>query len=445
MTRIVKCTVEDILGVRKVEFEPNGNGVVIGGANGEGKSSTMKALIMALGGKAVIPAKPVREGAKVGTVSIELDQVYETETLSIHLEVDPERGTKLKVLDKEGKAIKKGVQTMLDQLTGNSSFDPGGFIFQDKDDRFKTLAKLLGVDPTELEQQYDEKYEARTAIGREVSILQGKIDGRSMHLDVPEDEIEVKSSLEKLKVLHSVNQLTTGLKAKIAIKDGLVVSLTEKGARDTLEIERLLKELNRLNEEVESDKLKVTEYKDEVVKLREELREVEANDNSKVEAEKLDKQLKEFEQTNIKVRENKELIKLQTEWKGVKNQYNGLTAELDEIEMRLNQLIANVKTPIPGLSISRGKVFYEGTPFEQCSESERWQISTAISFALNPKGICFIANSGGLDKKNREVVRARARECGVQLFMEVVDDADDVQILIEEGQVKENRLETAGE
>ena len=64
----------------------------------------------------------------------------------------------------------------------------------------------------------------------------------------------------------------------------------------------------------------------------------------------------------------------------------------------------------------------------------------AIGFGLNPKGIVFMRNTGGLDKKNREAMRELAKQLGVQLFLEVIDDAEDVQILIEEGKVKEDRL-----
>jgi hypothetical protein len=48
-----------------------------------------------------------------------------------------------------------------------------------------------------------------------------------------------------------------------------------------------------------------------------------------------------------------------------------------------------------------------------------------------------------MDKRTRARVIERARTLGVQAFIEVVDDSEDVQILIERGEVKENRLAQA--
>lgn len=103
--------------------------------------------------------------------------------------------------------------------------------------------------------------------------------------------------------------------------------------------------------------------------------------------------------------------------------------------------LAAATFPIEGLGFDDVGVTYNGIPFAQLSESEQWEVSTAISFALNPRGVVFMGNCGGLDKASRERVRQRAAAAGVQLFLEVVDDQQDVQVLIEEGKVTANRLE----
>lgn len=70
MTKIIRCKVENILGAEEVEFAPNGKSVTIGGANGQGKSSAIWALAMALGGKKQIPERPVNGDADKEDVEI---------------------------------------------------------------------------------------------------------------------------------------------------------------------------------------------------------------------------------------------------------------------------------------------------------------------------------------------------------------------------------------
>ena len=438
MTHIVKCTIENIMGVKKVEMKPDGKSVTIGGANGEGKSSTIWALIMALGGKTQMPKKPVRKGQDKGTIVVELDKLIVT------AEISSNREAFLKVQNKDGKKF-SNAQTILDSLFGNLSFDPGGFKTQDKDKRFKILVELLGIDPSDLEAAHDEKYDKRTEIGRDISKLEGKIDGRSFYENLPDKEIDVSSSLEQLRSLQDISRELTSLKSRAVLAEGESKRLSDRNERIGIELGRLAAEIERLKQEEKENHRKIALSDSDARDARNKATELEAADDSKEKAAKLDAELADFNETNRKIRENQETVKLRTELAGLRNQYGGLTAEIKELDERMQQIIASAKTPIPGLTLGRGVVYFNDVPFEQISESEQWEVSTAIGFALNQKSILFMKNCGGLDRRSRDRVRARAAELGVQLFLEVVDDADDVQILIEEGVVKENRLEESAE
>lgn len=434
MTQIIKLKVENIKGVKDVEFKPNGNGVTIGGANGEGKSSTIEGLMMALGGRGKIPPEPVRKGAEKGQVFVEL------EDLIVMLEVESDRSSRLKVERKDGTKLTQP-QTVLDKLFGSLSFDPGSFRNRDKEVRFRTLTELLKIDPSKIEAEHAKLYEERREVGRIVTEMEGKLAGRHVHLNVPENEIDASSTLEELKQLQTVNREINALKTKALECESHSERLAIRNKANFAEISRLEAQIEKLKLEIHTNENKKEEFWSEAVSLREKVAAIEATDDSQQKALRIDEQLKNYEETNRKVRENRETKKIQTNLEVYREDYNSYTQRLRALEEEKEALLTNIKAPIPGLTLRDGQVFYNGIPFEQISEAEQWEVSTAIGFALNPKGIVFMKNCGGLDRRSRERVRARAAELGVQLFLEVVDDADDVEILIEDGTVKANRLE----
>lgn len=157
-------------------------------------------------------------------------------------------------------------------------------------------------------------------------------------------------------------------------------------------------------------------------------------------AERLHKTISDADFLNKKFRHNASIKELQADLGKLNTEQAAREKKLEALQAQKLERLKAAKFPIEGLSIIGEVVVYNGIPFDQLSESEQWEVSTAIGFALNPKGIVFMKNCGGLDKKSRERVRARAAASGVQLFLEVVDDAEDVQIVIAEGKVLENRL-----
>ena len=54
-TKILKLTAENLLRLKAVEITPDGELVVVGGRNAQGKTSVLDAIEMALGGKRKIP------------------------------------------------------------------------------------------------------------------------------------------------------------------------------------------------------------------------------------------------------------------------------------------------------------------------------------------------------------------------------------------------------
>lgn len=433
MTQIIRCRVENILGAKLIDFAPNGQSVTLGGANGQGKSSAIRALCMALGGREQLPAEPVSAGAEKGSVVVELDE------FTVTLEVDKNRKSELVIESKNGARFQRP-QSMLDRLFGGLSFNPGAFKSLDKKARLETLRKLVGLDFADLDSEYESLYEQRRDVGRKVSELAARESGRRLHQNIPEEEVSVADLMAKLRIIQAKNRSIEDKKRTVADYAQQVSSIARSSTLLMEQNEELKRTIARNEAKLEAIQMERKRLVAEQDKLIAEVDAALIADNTMDEALSLDKQISEAESINRKVRENADLIALRGELNTRAAEHESLELHLKCITETKSEMLESAKFPVEGLSFNGDGVTYRGIPFEQVSESEQWEISTAIGFALNPKGILFMANSGGLDKTSRQRIRDRAEALGVQLFLEVVDDADDVTVLVEEGLIKEDRL-----
>ena len=80
--QIVGLQVENFKRIKAVEIIPQGNTVIISGANGQGKTSILDAIWTALGGakadKALGTIEPIRDGEKKAVISVDLGDIKVT-------------------------------------------------------------------------------------------------------------------------------------------------------------------------------------------------------------------------------------------------------------------------------------------------------------------------------------------------------------------------------
>ena len=66
MVKINELQIENLKRIRAVKIEPTQNGLtVIGGNNGQGKTSVLDSIAWALGGEKYRPSSPQREGSVI--------------------------------------------------------------------------------------------------------------------------------------------------------------------------------------------------------------------------------------------------------------------------------------------------------------------------------------------------------------------------------------------
>ena len=121
--KIIEFRAERFKRLSAVEITPEGNTVIISGRNGQGKSSVLDAIWLALGGgnatKDSATTVPIKEGEKDAVVRLDLGAMVVTRKWTTS-------GSTLTVEGADGRKY-SSPQTLLDTLVGTISFDPLSF------------------------------------------------------------------------------------------------------------------------------------------------------------------------------------------------------------------------------------------------------------------------------------------------------------------------------
>ena len=138
---------------------PTASGLtIVGGKNGQGKTSVLDSIAWALGGDKYRPSEPQREGS-VLPPNLHL-------VLSNGLEVERKgRNSDLKVIDPTGR---KAGQQLLNEFVEQLALNLPKFMQSTSKEKAATLLQIIGVGEKlyELEQKETEAYNQRRAIGQ---------------------------------------------------------------------------------------------------------------------------------------------------------------------------------------------------------------------------------------------------------------------------------------
>lgn len=401
--KIINLQGENFKRMKAFDITPHGNTVTIAGKNGQGKTSVLDSIVMALAGKnsdvAKLNTKPIREGEKTAFVTVTTDDYIITRKWT-------EKDSYLEMTNKAGIAY-KSPQALLDQMVGDLCFDPLEFSrMKSKEQREALLGIVkLDIDLEEWERDYKLKYDQRTAVGNQGKALQGKVDTTPVPpVDTPEEEVSIA---DLMKQLH-----------------------------DDEEHNRVWEQNNEAK--VKND-ARIKELEDELAQRRE-------ADNTYVTRiaalagvrplDELKAKLSSAEDTNRMVRQKRERAATQAEAEKYTAEYAKITQELQIMASDKALKLAGAQFPIAGLSFTDEGVTYKGIPFPQCSAAEQLKVSMAIAMAKNPKlRVIRITDGSLLDEDNMKVLAEMADKNDFQIWVEKVDSSGQVGIVISDGEV----------
>lgn len=425
--KIIRFEAENVKRIEAVQVTPDGNLIELTGRNGNGKSSILDAIFMALGGKSAIPHKPIRDGEQSARVHLDLGDLKVTLKLTAR-----EDGTYAHVLIVESAdgARYASPQNILDALVGALAFDPLEFTRMKAKDQFDTLRGfVLGFDFDANLRDRKEAFDTRTEVNRDLKNLKSQVAGIAVPEDTPDGEIDVTALTAELQQVGEHNASIEQRKAnRERLADETVRCRAEADAHDVQAAD-----YRRLAEEAEA----------KAVELR-----AKADDNDKrlaaagplpsqMDAADIRAKIDRANIVNAAVRDKVRRDRLIAEAHVLEQQSTSLTTEIERLDAVKATAIAGADMPIEGLGFADDYVTLNGLPFDQASSAEQLRASIAIAIATNPRLRVLIVRDGALlDSESMQIVAEMAEKNDVQVWIETVTSGRPSALVIEAGRIR---------
>ena len=402
--KINELLIENVKRVKAVQFEPSADGLtIIGGRNGQGKTSVLDAIAWALGGNNYKPSVPERDGALVPpNLHLELSNGLIVERKG--------KNSTLKVTDPNGN---KSGQQLLNEFVSTLALDLPKFINGSDKDKADSLLKILGIGDVlvQLDTKENQLYAQRTEVGRIADRKKKAADEMPMYPNVPKEPVSATELIKE--------------QQEILARNGE----NERKRQDAARYERMLAEA-----QIAFDEAKAALQKAEQDCLTARKSAEDLHDESTAE---LEKNLAEIEALNIKIRANSTKEAAEVEANNLQQEYDGLTEQIESIREERSKLLDSAELPLPGLSVKDGKLIYNNMPWDGMSGSDQLKVATAIVRKLNPQcGFVLMDKLEQMDLETLQEFGAWLKQEGLQVIATRVSTGDECSIIIEDGMVK---------
>lgn len=402
--KINELLIENVKRVKAVQFEPSADGLtIIGGRNGQGKTSVLDAIAWALGGNNYKPSVPERDGALVPpNLHIELSNGLIVERKG--------KNSTLKVTDPNGN---KSGQQLLNEFVSTLALDLPKFINGSDKDKADSLLKILGIGDVlaQLDTKENQLYAQRTEVGRIADRKKKAADEMPMYPNVPKEPVSATELIKE--------------QQEILARNGE----NERKRQDAARYEQMLAEA-----QIAFDEAKAALQKAEQDCLTARKSAENLHDESTAE---LEKNLAEIEALNIKIRANSTKEAAEIEANNLQQEYDGLTEQIESVREERNKLLDSAELPLPGLSVKDGKLIYNNMPWDGMSGSDQLKVATAIVRKLNPQcGFVLMDKLEQMDLETLQEFGAWLKQEGLQVIATRVSTGDECSIIIEDGMVK---------
>ena len=409
--KINSLELENVKRIKAVVLTPTANGLtVIGGNNGQGKTSVLDSIAWALGGEKFRPSVPQRDGSLLPpSLRIVMDNGLIVERKG--------KNSDLKVTDPQGR---RAGQQLLNEFVTSVALDLPKFMGAGDKEKAETLLQVIGVRDQlyALEQKETELYNRRHAIGQ---IADQKAKHAAELPEYPDAPTELVSASDLIRQQQDI------------------LAKNAENQRKRERMQEFEKEANRLTQEITDLKLQIKEKSDALTRTLADLETARKDalflhDES---TEELERNLEEIDRINLQVRANLDHQKAKEEAAEFAAHYTELTAELEAVRAEKRDLLERADLPLPELTVEHGVLLYGGYPWDNLSGADQLKVAVAIVRKLNSK--CEFVLLDKLEQMDTQTLSdfgAWLEQEGLQAIATRVSTGGECSVIIEDGSIK---------
>ena len=411
MIKINSLELDDVKRIRAVKIEPTENGLtVIGGKNNQGKTSVLDAIAWALGGDKFRPSGAMREGSAVPPhLKVKLSNGIVVERSG--------KNSDLKVTDETGK---RGGQQLLNAFISSFALDLPKFMESSSKEKANVLLQIIGVGDKlfEFDKQESTLYNRRLEIGR-IAEQKAKYAAELPEYEgIPKEPVSASELIRQQQEILARNGENQRKRDRAAQLNNECTVIDNRIAALRSQLAELEAKRSEISEDLRIAELSAAELHDEST-------------------EALENNIRDIEAVNIKIRSNLDKEKAEMDAKQFKDEYDTLTAQINNIRSDRCKLLDSAALPLPGLSVENGELTYNGAKWDCMSGSEQLRVAAAIVRKLNPE--CGFVLMDKLEQMDIETLNEFGQWLeaeGLQAIATRVSTGGECSIIIEDGYVK---------
>lgn len=422
--KIQKIYIKNFKNIAEIEKDLNGKSIWVIAQNGKGKTSFIQSMFSTLSGKEAAQ-KPLMNGEEKGLIQITLGEDKETKYIvELKFSEKNQKGT-LTVSAPDGTKF-SSPREFLNKMVGDITFNPFDLLRLKPKELMEKVKQLVGLDLSDLDVEYDKKFNERTIVNREVDNYTGLVNKSGLTTDDFEkykEEIDIVALTEEKNGIYNSQTLAKGL---IDASERLI----EKEKENDLDIKLYEEQIKQLQQKIEDKKKENETMKVDYLKL--------INDPIHNKVKELLPRLMEIDTEILDATDHNNNHKKVLETKNAKDtlkekekKADELTKELEDIKSKKKKRIKEVKMPVEGLEFATDGLLYNGLPFDetQINKAKIIEVGYKLSTALHKDLQIMRVDGSVLDDNSIKGLLEFVEERGYQVFIEQVDnDAEKLQL-----------------
>lgn len=453
----IKVTDLEIHNLKRIKYlhvKPKDGVTLIGGKNASGKSTLIDAVAYTIGGAALHPPQPIRNGEDRAVVRVKIagDESQNIPSIictrTFERRADGSIKSELQITDLHGYEA-GSPQTMLNDLTGKVSvgkipiaWRPNSFMEMKPADQIATLLQLANLDLSTADAKIAEKSEVVSDLRREAKTAKTMLDKVVAYPDFvgkePVDTAPIQAEIEDAKQWTSKHKELSSQVHVSKAKLDLAMNNLNSAEQQIASVERQIRELQAKVESMKAELPPLEEHQQKALDVWTDCcrRETEFTNAQPPDLKVIQQRLRDAEEHNNKIAAEAKRQAEVAAYEELVKAGKKAVAEVEEAKAERRAIIAAAEWPVPGLGFDENGVTLNGLPFEQASSAERMEASVAIGAAINPKlKLLFVREGSLLDRDHIVRLAEIAAKYDAQVFLEVVsDDEAECHVVLKDGE-----------